>query len=119
VILTSPTEGATVNGTVAITAAAERAESVRFEVDGTEVASDTEAPYTTQWNSVSVTDGSHTVRAVAEGGGKTASDAIPIMVQNTAGTVTVTISPATAGVETGKTRQFTATLTGSANTAVT
>jgi len=118
VILTSPTEGATVNGTVAITAAAERAESVRFEVDGTEVASDTEAPYTTQWNSVSVTDGSHTVRA-AEGGGKTARDAIAIMVQNTAGTVTVTISPATAGVETGKTRQFTATLTGSANTAVT
>src|SRR5205807_5198511 len=67
--ITSPAAGATVSGTV--TLAANAADNVgvvgvQFQVDGSNAGpEDTAAPYTAQWNTLSATNGSHTVTAIA------------------------------------------------------
>lgn len=59
-----------------------------------------------------------TIRAVCQANsGRSAS--APVTISGAPAGVTVAISPASASVQTGTTRQFTATVTGSANTAVT
>jgi len=69
VSLTAPADGATVSGTVTISANASDnvgVVGVQFKVDGTNVgAEDTTAPYSIAWNSTTATNGTHTIRAVA------------------------------------------------------
>lgn len=66
--LTSPANGASVSGTVALTATASDAvgvERVDFLVDGVLLASDTTSPYTASWNTASAGNGSHVLGARA------------------------------------------------------
>jgi peptidoglycan/xylan/chitin deacetylase (PgdA/CDA1 family) len=90
VSLTAPVSGATVSGTTSLTAAASDAKavsSVQFKLDGVNVGTATTSPYSVSWNSKTVTDGSHTVTAVA-----TNSDGLA----TTSSPVTVTVSNPTA-----------------------
>ncbi|MBI2216471.1 MAG: right-handed parallel beta-helix repeat-containing protein, partial [Candidatus Rokubacteria bacterium] len=91
VSLTAPAAGATVSGTVTLTATATDnvgVTSVQFTVDGVNAgAADTTAPYSVAWNTTTVTNGTHTLAAVArDAAGNT----------RTATAVTVTVSNATA-----------------------
>ncbi len=67
VTVTSPVGGAA-TGTVTITADAVSAAaitSVRFQVDGVDLATDTTLPYSCTWNADAVSAGSHSLRAIA------------------------------------------------------
>ena len=70
VALTAPASGATVNGSVALTATASAATMfgltvtrVDFFVDGSMVGTASASPYTVNWDSTKVADGSHSVTA--------------------------------------------------------
>jgi hypothetical protein len=64
--VTSPSNGATVSGTVNITATAtESIKQMEFLVDGQVVNTDTSSPYSYAWNAASVSNGSHTIAARA------------------------------------------------------
>jgi|SRR5579863_583501 len=70
VALTAPASGMTVSGTVALTATASAAAMsgltvmrVDFFVDGTKVGTANASPYTVNWDSTKVSDGSHSVTA--------------------------------------------------------
>ena len=68
VSITSPASGATISGTASISATATDTAgmtSVTFKIDGTTIATDTVSPYTASFNTVSYTDGSHTISAIA------------------------------------------------------
>ncbi len=68
VSITSPLNGATVSGSVTITAAATDDSGVirvDFYVDGVVIGSDWTAPYDQIWNSATVVDGIHTLTATA------------------------------------------------------
>jgi hypothetical protein len=69
VSVTAPAAGATVTGNVSLTANASDnrgVASVQFKVDGANVGSpDTSAPYSFTWNSGTVSDGTHTITAMA------------------------------------------------------
>jgi hypothetical protein len=69
VTLTSPTNGATVTGSIKITASASDSGSgvarVEFYVDGQLVGTSTATPYSVTWNSTKSAKGSHTIYAVA------------------------------------------------------
>ncbi len=68
VVLTSPENGATVFGSVALAASASDnvgVTRVDFYLDGTLLGSDTTAPYTYTWNSTSSVNGPHTLLARA------------------------------------------------------
>jgi chitinase len=69
VALTAPASGATVSGTIPLSADATDnvgVAGVRFTVDGTTVGSeDTSSPYSVSWNTTQVADGSHTISAIA------------------------------------------------------
>jgi hypothetical protein len=89
VSVTAPAAGATVSGAnVSLTASASdnrAVASVQFKIDGNNVGSpDTTAPYSFTWNSGTVSDGSHTVTAVATdtGGTPTTSAGVQITTNN-------------------------------------
>lgn len=88
VAVTTPASGASLSGTVTLAADASdevAVAGVRFEVDGTAVGTeDTTAPYTTQWSSSTVANGTHTIRAVArDAAGNTAASApVSVTVSN-------------------------------------
>jgi hypothetical protein len=67
--VTAPAAGATVTGVLAVTANAgdpSGVSQVQFKVDGANIGpADTSAPYSTQWGSINVANGSHTLTAVA------------------------------------------------------
>src|SRR3990167_7076426 len=69
VSLTAPADGATISGNVTISANASDnvgVVGVQFKVDGANVgAEDTSAPYSIVWDSTTVTNGNHNIRAVA------------------------------------------------------
>jgi hypothetical protein len=72
VTLTAPAANATVSGTVSLTATATASStysltisSVQFDVDGTSVGTVMSSPYTFSWDSTKVTNGSHTITAIA------------------------------------------------------
>lgn len=99
VSLTSPAAGSTVAGTTALSATASDntgVAGVSFTVDGTVVGSeDSSAPYQFSWNSSTVPNGSHTIRAVArDAAGNTAtSSAVTVTINNgTADTTSPTVS---------------------------
>jgi hypothetical protein len=60
-----------------------------------------------------------TIRATSKGGSGAAGSAAATIVQQAPANITVTISPTRASVRTGRTRQFSATVQGTTNTAVT
>jgi hypothetical protein len=89
VTLTNPTEGATVSGTVNVTADAsddKGVTQVEFFVDSTSLGVDTTAPYSVNWNTTSVSNGGHVVKAVATDTiGQTAQDTNNVTVSNGGG----------------------------------
>jgi len=88
VSVTAPTEGATVANTVSVTANAadnDQVAGVQFYLDGNTLgAEDTEAPYSTSWNTTSTSNGTHTITARARDTvNQTTSAPITVNVQNT------------------------------------
>jgi lysophospholipase L1-like esterase len=89
VAITSPANGATVSGTVAISANASDDDSVagvQFTLDGANLgAEDTSAPYGLSWNTTTVSGGSHVLSAIVrDPGGNTATAApVTVFVSNT------------------------------------
>ena len=109
VSVTSPTGGSSIAGTVNLTATAAdnvAVAGVRFALDGANVgAEDVTAPYSVSWNSTTVTNGSHTVTAIARdsSGNLKTSAAVAVTVANgdtTNPTVSIT-SPANGASVTG------------------
>src|SRR5207244_7005943 len=87
VVLTSPSNGSTVKGTVTLSATVQgmTVDHVDFLVDGANAASTSSGPpYSVQWDSTSVADGSHMVvaHAVDTAGHATDSDPATITVSN-------------------------------------
>ena len=92
VSITAPANGATVNGTIVVSAAASDNTSVagvQFKLDGANLAAeDTTSPYSVAWDTVTSTPGAHALTAVArDPSGNTATSA----------TVTVTVTAPAAG----------------------
>lgn len=90
VSLIAPTSGATVSGTsVSLTATAtdtvNSVSQVQFAIDGANIGSAiTSSPYATTWNSTGVSDGTHTLYAVAKNTiGGYATSSISVTVDNT------------------------------------
>jgi hypothetical protein len=95
--VTAPANGATVSGTVTVTASASDAVGVarvEFLVDGSAVGSDTAAPYEFAWNSTGVSNGTHTLGARAfDAAGNQATDSDTSVTVSNSGTPTpVTVS---------------------------
>ena len=68
VSLTAPANGATVSGTVTLSATASDnvgVVGVQFLVDGGQLAEDTSSPYSVSWNTTTVANGTHTLTALA------------------------------------------------------
>jgi len=111
VSISAPVAGATISGTVSISATASDnvgVVGVQFKVDGANVgAEDTAAPYSSSWNTVSVSNGSHSVTAVARdaAGNTRTSAAVNVTANNvapdtTAPTVSIS-SPASGATVSG------------------
>jgi len=87
VAITTPTAGATVSGTITVTANASDnvgVVDVLFRLDGALLGEATTPPYSTSWNTVSGTNGSHGLSAVArDAAGNLATDQITVTVSNT------------------------------------
>ena len=86
VTLTAPTDGATVSGSTTLSATASDnvgVAKVEFYDNSTLLATDTTSPYSTTWNSSTVTNGSHLITARAyDAAGNVSSDANTITVKN-------------------------------------
>ena len=88
VSVTAPATGATVSGTVAVNAAAADnvgVSGVQFKLDGANLgAEDTAAPYTTSWNTLTASNGTHTLTAVARDAATntTTSSSVSVTVTN-------------------------------------
>jgi hypothetical protein len=86
--VTAPTAGATVAGSIPLSATAADVGSsvvkVDFLVDGTVVGTSTTSPYSVMWNTASVPNGSHTVaaRATDGAGNVTTSAGVSVTVSN-------------------------------------
>ncbi len=96
VSLTSPSSGATLSGTVTVTAGASDnvgVVGVQFRLDGAALgAEDTTAPYAVPWNTTTAGNGPHTLTAVARdaAGNVTPAAAVPVTVDNASPTVSLT-----------------------------
>src|SRR2546430_10563056 len=96
VSLTNPADGSTVSATIAVSAMASDnvgVVGVQFQLDGANLGAEvTVAPYSTSLNTTTVTDGTHTLTAVARdaAGNPTTSAAVSVTVGNNA-TPTVSI----------------------------
>jgi hypothetical protein len=94
VILTNPLDGATLSGTVPITADAtddQGVSQVEFFVDGASLSVDSDGTdgWSLSWDTTASSDGSHTVTAMATDTiGQTASDSISVTVDNSGATPT-------------------------------
>ncbi len=67
-VMTAPTSGSTVNGTITVSANATDnvgVQSVEFLLDGVTINTDTAAPYSYSWNTTTTSNGSHTLSARA------------------------------------------------------
>lgn len=123
VSITSPANGVTVSGTITVTANASDnvgVASVQFAVDGTDFGNlDTSSPYSQSLNTASLTNGAHTLMAIATdtSGNKATSASVSITVNNQAQTaVSVSItSPANDATVSGT---ITVTATASATAGV-
>ncbi|SFS67107.1 Ig-like domain-containing protein [Paenibacillus sp. BC26] len=95
VSITAPTSGQTVSGAITVSANASDnvgVAGVQFKVDGTNIGTeDTTSPYSISYNTTSLTNGSHSITAVARdaAGNTTTSSSVPVTISNSAtGTVT-------------------------------
>ena len=99
VSITAPANGATVSGTISVTANASDnvgVASVQFQLDGANLGSlDTASPYATSWNTATASNGSHTLQAIAKdaAGNSTTSASVAVTVSN----VTDTTAPSVPG----------------------
>jgi hypothetical protein len=88
VSITNPADGATVSGTVTVSASASDdngVTQVEFFVDGASIGVDTTSPYQASWNTSGYSDGAHSVKATATDTiGQTASDTHNVTVSNSA-----------------------------------
>jgi fibronectin type 3 domain-containing protein len=89
VTMSSPADGSTVSGSVALSASASDDVSVagvQFRVDGVNVGAEvTSAPHSVSWDSRTVGDGSHTISAVArDAAGNTGTASVSVTVSNAA-----------------------------------
>jgi len=90
VSVTSPPSGATVSGSISVTANASDnvgVVGVQFQLDGVNAGSeDTSAPYSVPWDTTSASNGSHTLTAVARdaAGNRTTSAPVTVTVSNAA-----------------------------------
>jgi hypothetical protein len=87
VSITSPANGATVNGTVSVSANASDnvgVVGVQFQLDGANLgAQDTSAPYSVSWNTTTASNGSHTLTATArDAAGNQTSAQVTVTVSN-------------------------------------
>jgi len=88
VSITSPASGATVSGTINVTANAsdnQGVAGVQFKLDGANLgAEDTASPYAVSWNTTTASNGSHTLTAVARdsAGNSTTSSPVTVTVSN-------------------------------------
>ena len=88
VSITAPADGATVSGTVTVSANASdnaAVAGVQFKVDGANIGSeDTTAPYSVSWDSTTALNGSHTLTAVARdtSGNTATSIGVPVTTSN-------------------------------------
>jgi hypothetical protein len=97
VTMTSPASGSTVRGTVPVSASVTIVGSltvmgVQFRVDGVNIgAEDTSAPYSVPWNTLTATNGSHTLTAVARDllGVRYTSDPVIVTVDNSPPVVSI------------------------------
>ncbi len=84
--ITSPSDGATVSGTIIITADAtddNGVVNVDFYIDGTFLSSDTVSPYEASWNTETAAEGSHVIKAVVtDTASQTKSDQVNVVVDN-------------------------------------
>jgi len=91
VSITSPANGATVSGTVTVTADAsddKGVSQVEFFVDGASIGVDSDSSngWSVSWNTTTVADGGHTLTATAaDSAGQTASHTISVNVSNSGG----------------------------------
>ncbi len=87
--ITAPTQGGTVSGTVAVKAIASDDKGVtrvEFLVDGVRIGLDTRSSdgWSASWSTAAAADGQHTITAKAtDTAGKTAGDAVTVVVGNT------------------------------------
>jgi hypothetical protein len=100
----APSPGATVSGTVTLSATASDdigVLGVQFYVDGAAIgAEDTTVPYSVSWNTATVSNASHSLMARArDGAGNQASATLTVTVNNTAGSrqITGVSAPASVG----------------------
>jgi hypothetical protein len=114
VSMTAPASGATVSGTVSVTANAASSigvASVQFQLDSANVGSlVTTAPYSYSWNSASAANGSHTLRAIAKdtAGTSTTSAAVTVTVNNAVPPPTVSMTAPASGATVSGTVSVTA-----------
>jgi hypothetical protein len=107
VSLTAPTDGATLMGSVTLSADATDdigVSKVEFLLDGSLLATDTTAPYSSSWNTKSAANGSHTlsVRATDSSGNVATSATVSVTVDNDPIPPTVSIaSPASGATVSG------------------
>ena len=97
VSITAPTNGATVSGTISVTANASDnvgVASVQFQLDGANLgALDTTSPYSVSWNTTTASNASHQLKAIAKdaAGNSTTSAIVTLTVSNTPDTVAPTV----------------------------
>jgi Bacterial Ig domain/PASTA domain len=93
VSLSAPASGATVSGTISITATASdnvAVAGVQFRLDGGDLGSeDTLSPYTISWNTTTAANGTHTLTAIARdaAGNLATSGSVSVTVANAENTV--------------------------------
>src|SRR5881296_3852590 len=116
VSITAPTGGSNVSGTTTVSATASDnvgVAGVQFRLDGAALGSeDTTSPYSVSWNTTTVSNGSHSLTAVARdaAGNQTTSAAITVTVNNTDTTApTVSITAPTGGSNVSGTTTVSAT----------
>ncbi len=104
VAISAPAAGASVSGTVSVTASASDnvgVVGVQFFLDGAALGSEvTAAPYSVQWNTTTATAGAHslTARARDKAGNATTSAAVSVTVANDASAPTVSITAPASGL---------------------
>ena len=121
VSMASPGNGATVQGTVTVSASASDnvgVAGVQFRLDGVNLgAEDTSAPYSVSWNTAGAADGSHTLTAVARdaAGNLASSAAVTVTVSNGPPPDTIPPSVSISAPGNGQTVSGTVTVSASAS----
>ncbi len=92
VSMTAPTAGATVTGTVTVSASASDnvgVASVQFKLDGVNLGAEvTAAPYSVSWDTTTAPDGTHRLTAVARDAAGNSATSVPVNVTVSNGTTT-------------------------------